>query len=554
MIEYNHYELTTLKRISKGKVVLEVNPFLGELTVHLKEVAKDIAISDKFKYEPWMEPHVPGDYQKEFEARVGPYKFFDVHRHAKVLAEQPAQVFILNRVRSETDMCAFFDTIIKHMPIGGYVYMKEFRRSIPALFYQKVLFFKYRNALRVVENIIDGGTLFQVVGKFDESSSMSTLWVDTTPPEIINAYYSSDPTPTSKNAMRVAFLTPGFNLGGAERWILALCKNFSSNVVVTDIVIEAADHVNVEMLGRLPRQTQIHYGNDKIHAAMDNCDVCIAWGAPNMVEIAATHKKPTVMVAHGAPTENNYTLNVLKAAAKAGIKHYACVSTACLPLFPNGAKPRLIWNGAEMDRVVPAMSYKQAADALEIKPHQQVLLYIGRIMPDKQVNLLPKVASELGPDVAVRLVGNMAYFEDSELGRWHKLARYGDFKILPPVYQVGDYLQVADACILLSRSEAHPMALTEAWMAGVPTVTSDIQWIQSLEALQERPLSWLVDVEASPRAIADQVRAAMDSVYSASYSRVETAKNFAFSYLNAARMASEWESYLLPIARGVNRA
>lgn len=539
MIEYNHHEEAALKKLCKGRNVFEVNPFLGEMTAKLKQIASNIAINDSFKFESWMKRYVAGDYEQDFKKQVGNYYFFDPVMHRNQIAARPPDVLILNRVRGVIQFCDMFDNVIKAMPIGGHIYAKEFHSTATMLFFQKHLFFKHRQSLRIVEEVQDGGVVFEKISDMDASPSIDTLWNDSTPPELITAYYAG--TYVQKGPkLRVGFLSPGFGLGGAERWILALCRNFSVDVVVSVIVIESVNHVNHDLLGKLPRATRVLYGNEHIKDALDICDVCISWGSPFMLEHTKGHRTPVVAVAHGAAMDNDYSKNIMFAAQEAGVKHFAAVNEACRAVFPAGVCPRIIANGAEPERVVPTLSASSARERLGVADGERLLLYAGRIMPDKMVAKLPHVAKELGEGWQLRMVGTMAYFSDSELARWEAVT--GNFRIMKPVHQIGDLLVAADVAILLSKSEAHPMSMTEAWMVGCPTVTTKLPWIDSLEA-RFGELTWLVDVDASVRTIADQVRNACNSD-----SRVSNAQYIAFNILNAPRMACAWESYLREVA------
>lgn len=539
MIEYNHHEEATLKKLCKGRNVFEVNPFLGEMTVKLKSVASNIAVNDSFKHEPWMHTYVAGDYEQDFKKRVGNYYFFDPVMHKHQIVDRPPDVLILNRVRCVEKFCELFDNVIKAMPIGGHIYAKEFHSTATMLFFQKHLFFKHRQSLKIVEEVQDGGVIFEKISEMDASPSIATLWNDSTPPELITAYYAG--TYVQKGPkLRVGFLSPGFGLGGAERWILALCRNFSPDVVVSVIVIESVNHVNHDLLAKLPRATRVLYGNEHIQDALDVCDVCISWGSPYMLQHTKGHRTPVVAVAHGASMENDYSKNIMFAAQEAGVKHFAGVNEACRAVFPAGVLPRIIANGAEPERVVPTLSRAVARKILGIRSGEQLLLYAGRIMPDKMVARLPYVAKELGSSWQLRMVGTMAYFSDAELARWEAVT--GNFRILKPIHQIGDLLVAADVAILLSKSEAHPMSMTEAWMVGCPTVTTQLPWINALEDHFGK-LTWLVDVDASIRTIADQVRNASNGD-----ERIDNAQRTAFNVLNAARMASEWESYLREVA------
>ena len=96
----------------------------------------------------------------------------------------------------------------------------------------------------------------------------------------------------SSRKLRVAFLTPSLHIGGAERWILSLARNFQ-NVQPAGVVV-CSPHHHPDMLEEAARLMPVYvarkYGDAReTRRLLERCcitaDVLITWGVPRLAMV-----------------------------------------------------------------------------------------------------------------------------------------------------------------------------------------------------------------------------------------------------------------------------
>lgn len=284
--------------------------------------------------------------------------------------------------------------------------------------------------------------------------------------------------------LKVAFLSPGLTCGGAERWILSLSQNFDpAKVWVQAIGVDGpAKHIDPMMLAEVPKHIRVVSEWDNILPVAKAVDFLIIWGSPGMIDLAKASGKPFVVVVHGADETSSYGGRIARKGIEAG-GMAACVNEACLACYPPEYRDRvsIIPNGADEERVKPIAGRDATRFELGIDYNQKVLLYLGRVMRDKYIDRVAAVVESLPPEWVCVLAGPIDAFGEKHIG--------GRMRHIPARNHVGDLLAAADVQILLSPTEAHPLSITEGWLAGVPTVVSPLPWIESIER-QHGPMTW----------------------------------------------------------------
>jgi glycosyltransferase involved in cell wall biosynthesis len=110
--------------------------------------------------------------------------------------------------------------------------------------------------------------------------------------------------------------------------------------------------------------------------------------------------------------------------------------------------------------------------------------------------------------------------------------------VLPPLTHDGDALAAADVLAMPSQFEGMPLALVEAWLAGLPAVTTPLGFVQEAER-RHGPLAEIVPHEPTGEELARGIlRAAQRTL-------VEAAQRIAWQIYTAAAMAQRWEEYLI---------
>jgi glycosyltransferase involved in cell wall biosynthesis len=140
----------------------------------------------------------------------------------------------------------------------------------------------------------------------------------------------------------------------------------------------------------------------------------------------------------------------------------------------NAKKAKVVFNG-----VNPPLGISDRASARKqfgFTEGRVVLGALGNIRAAKNYQLFVDAVAELlerGLDVEAVIAGSgEGALEDSLKARVKELGLEDRFKLLGFVENTSDYLAAIDCYIISSTSEGHPLALTQAMMAGLPIVAT----------------------------------------------------------------------------------
>jgi glycosyltransferase involved in cell wall biosynthesis len=140
------------------------------------------------------------------------------------------------------------------------------------------------------------------------------------------------------------------------------------------------------------------------------------------------------------------------------------------------AKVEVVPNGIPTDRRADLLPPAAVRAALGIPEGAPVVGTVGRLTEVKRQDLLVRAAAKLRaahPDLRLLLVG-----DGDRRATLEALAR--ELSVADRVHFAGyqprpeEFLQIMDAFALTSRSEGFPVSLLEAWLAGVPVVSSAV--------------------------------------------------------------------------------
>lgn len=340
-----------------------------------------------------------------------------------------------------------------------------------------------------------------------------------------NQWGSSPPSP-----LKVAFLAPSTLLGGAERWIASLCRHFDpARVWPSCIVLTEPKSRSPIVESWLPKHVKV-VGAELLPSVMKQVDVLISWGTKDLAHRTKGATCRLVDVQHGTIGFGDYQRQLAQAGIDAGA-HLAAVGEACLENYPPEYRDRVtvIQNGAETDRLQPIIGRDAKRKELGILPEEKVCLYVGRIAAVKNLEGLAQ---------AMRLLPGWRLVVAGPAYQTHHCL--GEAIVLPSQGQLGDLFAAADVFCAPSHHEAHSIAVLEAMIAGVPTVTTDYPAAIALQKEHGR-MSWLVPVNPSPRVLADAIGEAGEWKGTLP---IQYVQGIALKHYTAAAMASRWSQYL----------
>jgi glycosyltransferase involved in cell wall biosynthesis len=341
--------------------------------------------------------------------------------------------------------------------------------------------------------------------------------------------------PKAAAPLRVCILTPTLLLGGAEKWIALLCRFLDRELVrITDIVVRDRGRTSPTMIAQIPRDVVIHEGTDYFRSVAGGCDLLLSWGCPELPELTDGLGLPMVDVQHGT-SAYQHQHDLARAAVKAGARLTA-VSAACLSNFDERirGKVTVLPNGADPADAAPRHGRDAMRRRLGLSAADRLAVYIGRVSGEKNLECLIEAAGLLPRQWRTAIVGPKWYDPWNLAGE----PRASHYAAVP---HVGDWLAASDCFVLPSHFEAHPIALNEAWLAGVPTVTTDlpcVQWFVN----QHGDMGWRVPINPTGKQLAAAIEEAGESGRDAP--RVRNARAVAWERYTATAMAGRWEKFL----------
>ena len=338
-------------------------------------------------------------------------------------------------------------------------------------------------------------------------------------------------TVPADNALRVGFITPGLGMGGAERWLLSLTRHFSRKAVkVTGILTGSTTGA----LAAEARKLCPVYLPEEAGTFAGRCDTVIAWGWNHLREFREIYKGRLIAVSHGTPG-NFWGDQVSARMAEAEGVEMVGVSYHSLDVWPGRGTGIYFPNGAELDRCTPRRGRDWMRAHIGITAGQKVALFCARFSGEKRPWAMLSMVPFLPDNWHVVMCGPDLCGWGGSIGtpppRVH---------ILPPQEHVGDVLAAADVFVLPSEMEAHPIALSEAWLAGVPAVYSEWPFVSQLRADHQEELGVAVPLYGSPQELAAAVLQA--DIFREDL--IHRARRIAWQHYTASAMAARWEQYL----------
>ena len=363
--------------------------------------------------------------------------------------------------------------------------------------------------------------------------------------------------------LRVAFLTPSLGQGGAERWIVDLCRYMPAcDIDVRSAwlidggqswqpVVDELVSLGVNVYGGpnlMPGRPNAVSGITRIGphlasltAALQDVDIAITWGLPNLTDLlrGSQFAGRVIVVSHG---EADATKELL-AASIAGATDFAAVSEQARLAFPTQTQPRcgVLWNGCNTDRLQIIQGRAVQRSLWGLADDEIAIGYLGRLHHQKRPLTAVHAAAACGDKFRPVLIGEGLH-QTEIIREARRLA--GDRLIAPgAISPIGDALAALDVWVLGSPAEGFSIALLEAWAAGVPVVSTRVGCLNEIEQ-QFGAMVTEISVDASEV----ELRSAIHHALSPSgRSIANRARQVALEHLTAELSAQRWAEWLREI-------
>ena len=379
------------------------------------------------------------------------------------------------------------------------------------------------------------------------------------------------PTDRPVGEVRAAFLMPGLLVGGLERVMASIAERTCDRVHWTGCALVDRAKISPMMVRRvtavmpvfagaepaigdtlsmqevtnrqavstLDGEPEFHLLKDEheaIQRAAADADVIVAFGIPELKRYTQGFRGRVVLTSHGMC---NWTAKLL-AGSRDGATHFTAVSGPAADAYPADLRREvtLLHNGVSIEHLPPQVPRTRKRQQWGLAADDIVIGYLGRFSQEKHPTAPALAAAKLGGRFKAVCIGP-GCGDGEGLAKLKGIA--GErVRGLGPTESVGDVLNAMDVLIQGSWAEGFGMSLVEAWICGVPTVSTHVGVIPEMEQRYGQ-VSVIIPRDANARQLARAVKAA---IHRRNLPTVARAHRAAWQNLTAPTMAARWADYL----------
>lgn len=340
--------------------------------------------------------------------------------------------------------------------------------------------------------------------------------------------------------LKVAWAAPCVGVGGADAYMLGLMR-YSHELEHVGIALrrestseqlewarkQAGSGLNIVAL---PNGVQ---GNDygpawqqALAQVCHDADVLISWSIPNMPAMPI----PVVELAQNVDTEARQLCESNKP------DFTVAVSQAVNEAVFDGKANAVIPNAVDPARCTPRWGGGNIRRSWGLSEDDKIILFAGRLVDEKWPQG-PLLALRELPQHKLVYVG-AGYRKDDLIAQARMEQLHDRVFFVDSQFHLGDMFDVADVFCLPSDFEGLPLAVLEAWLAGVPVVVTNIPPIEEIHRACGQ-LSWTVSPRCSIEDLADAIRSA-----NRDDPRVPTAHGVVWNNFCLPKAALRWSEFL----------
>lgn len=363
--------------------------------------------------------------------------------------------------------------------------------------------------------------------------------------------------------LNAAIVTPNFSLGGAERWVIQLLGNTDdTRIKWTGLAVSGHGGADENLCKEASRLTIVHSnkvdparrpklahpfnGGDHIHQyhkdfmtaikkATEDADVIVTWGLIDVERWFRGINKPRVSCSHT-------TLREEPLRPISGVTHLTACSKAAMAYFDGrpgteGLPRQVIYNGADESHLQSVIGREAQRRVWDVKKYAVGCL--GRQSPEKNYMVLAQAMEHLSPDFMAIYYGRSQMRYDSAAPELLEI-QSDRVKCYLPEPHVGDIMSGLDSVVITSHREACSLVLIEAWLMGVPVVTTPVGCIPELRDVYG-PMAIETSMDPSPAELAAAIER---SVSAEGRMLAAYAQSVARERFTVKAMADGWTTFL----------
>lgn len=340
--------------------------------------------------------------------------------------------------------------------------------------------------------------------------------------------------PRKLSTVRVGMLMPNWCAGGVERYHEAICKWTSQRIEWAGLALTKDSPVSQRAVDQISRLMPA-YRDGNIQPVLDCCDVLLTWAVPDLAGLIGDFPGRVVAISHG---DGQWLRSRLHPSCDRATD-FVAVSREAANAFPDSVRDRVVIQpaGIEIDRISPSRPRDEIRSEWGVRPDQIALGYVGRFSPEKNPLHLARIVAGLSDRYVAVYHGHNPWGEEKFRREAIETSK-GKIVFVPPTVHTGDVYAGIDRLIQASDAEGGPLVAIEAWLTGVPLVTTPVGIVADDDDL--RACSEVVPIGSTVErwqwAVQNEIR-------------YDTCP-IAFSRYSAAAASRRWENYLIGVANG----
>ncbi|MEI8021764.1 MAG: glycosyltransferase family 4 protein [Schlesneria sp.] len=350
------------------------------------------------------------------------------------------------------------------------------------------------------------------------------------------------------NVIRVSLWVPIWCTGGVERYHLAAieaCRQFGDRARWVALCVDQAANVHPERIREAAEYVRIF--RDPSHLP-DLCDVIVVWAINDISSLAPFVERGgrVVVIQHGDNTWSRIWMLATLKSARAFLDKVTLVAVGntaaecCRQV--EGGFPVVIKGGIDLNRISPSRSREEIRQSMGLGPDQFAVGFVGRFSSEKNPGMVAKIVGKLGGAYTAVYHGH-AMGDDAAMRQQVFRDSGGRAVIWGRDMPTGDVFAAIDCLVMASPQEAGPLVVVEAWLAGVPVVSTPVGLVQEYPA-------WVAHVAKHDDvdAFADAVKNIRTAMQRSDYpSHIATIAKRAASEFSLPAFAARWEKFIVEL-------
>lgn len=337
---------------------------------------------------------------------------------------------------------------------------------------------------------------------------------------------------------KIAFITPALGLGGAERWILTLTKYFKN--VNVEKIINLTGKSDRNLLNEACKYTNVLVDDfftkkDLLKKELEKIDVVISWGYTASLNLSTELNCLSVDVSHSDPSWSNHK-NLTSITEKKS-KYHVAVSKTAASSFSDYIKPKVIYNGIDLERIKPNISREEQRKIWDVE-NKKVVFFSGRLSDEKNPFALIDAIKYFNDDWVFVFISN------GQLSEKIKTLNNNKIKLVDKTQHIGNYFIASDIFVMTSNVEGMPLSLLEAWASNIPVVTTEYNSYLELKTIHG-DISNSLPINSDSILLSETIKEAYKK--GKDDYKVKYANQILNSFYTADIMVKNWENYIFSL-------